>query len=66
MEQVYVGAGRTLDPGKYFIVIANQIGNGLSSSPSNTPSPGGGARFSRVKIADDVRASANFSGIALE
>ena len=32
-EQVYIGPGRALDPEKYFIVIVNQIGNGLSTSP---------------------------------
>ena len=30
MEQVYIGESHALDPGKYFIVIVNQIGNGLS------------------------------------
>ncbi len=35
MEQAYIGAGRALDPGKYFIVVVNQIGSGLSSSPHN-------------------------------
>lgn len=56
MEQVYVGEGRALDPSKYFIVIVNQIGDGLSSSPHNTPFPGGMANFPRVRISDDVRA----------
>lgn len=56
MEQVYVGAGHALDPAKYFIVIVNQIGNGLSSSPHNTPFPGGMENFPRVRIGDDVRA----------
>ena len=28
-----------LDPDKYFIIIPNMLGNGLSSSPSNTPGP---------------------------
>ena len=36
MEQVYVGAGRALDPSEYFIIAVNQIGNGLSTSPHNT------------------------------
>lgn len=40
MEQVYTGSGRALDPDKYFIIIVNQIGNGLSTSPHNTPAPG--------------------------
>jgi homoserine O-acetyltransferase/O-succinyltransferase len=56
IEQVYVGQGRALDPEKYFIIIVNQIGNGLSSSPHNTPPPGGMASFPRVRIGDDVRA----------
>jgi homoserine O-acetyltransferase len=56
MEQVYQGKGRAIDPAKYFIVIANQIGNGLSTSPHNTSDPLGGSKFPRVRIADDVRA----------
>lgn len=56
MEDVYIGEGRALDPNKYFIVVINQIGNGLSSSPHNTPSPFNGPRFPRVRISDDVRA----------
>ena len=56
MEQVYIGAGRALDPAKYFIIAINQIGNGLSTSPHNTPFPGGGPNFPRVRIGDDVRA----------
>jgi homoserine O-acetyltransferase len=36
MEQIYIGEGRALDPSKYCIIVVNQIGNGLSSSPSNT------------------------------
>ena len=28
-----------LDPATQFIIIPNMIGNGLSSSPSNTPEP---------------------------
>lgn len=56
MEQVYVGTGRALDPAKYFIVIVNQIGNGLSSSPHNTAFPAGMGNFPKVRIADDVRA----------
>lgn len=56
IEQVFVGPGRALDPEKYFIVIVNQIGSGLSSSPHNTPAPGGMANFPHVRIGDDVRA----------
>ena len=56
MEQAYIGAGRALDPAKYFIVVANQIGSGLGSAPHNTPEPFGGPNFPHVRIADDVRA----------
>lgn len=56
MEQVYIGEGRALDPAKYFIVVVNQIGGGLSSSPHNTPAPAGMANFPHVRIGDDVRA----------
>ena len=56
MEQVYIGAGRALDSEKYFIVVVNQIGSGLSSSPHNTPAPFNGPHFPHVRIGDDVRA----------
>ena len=56
LERAYVGAGRTLDPDKYFIILVNQIGDGLSSSPSNAAPPFDAARFPRVSIVDDVRA----------
>src|SRR3984893_11101749 len=56
MEQVYIGKGRALDPDKYFIIVVNQIGNGLSTSPHNTPAPGGMGNFPHVRIGDDVRA----------
>ena len=56
LEQVFVGQGRALDPDKYFILIVNQIGGGLSSSPHNTPAPAGMGNFPYVRIGDDVRA----------
>jgi homoserine O-acetyltransferase len=56
MEQVYLGESHALDPGKYFIVVVNQIGNGLSTSPHNTPPPAGMGNFPHVRIGDDVRA----------
>jgi homoserine O-acetyltransferase len=55
MEQVYVGKGRALDPEKYFIIIVNQLGSGLSSSPHNTPPPFNMSKFPHVTIGDDVR-----------
>src|SRR5271168_1819548 len=56
MEQVYIGQGRALDPDKYFIIVVNQIGSGLSTSPHNTPAPAGMGNFPHVRIGDDVRA----------
>ncbi len=56
LEQVYTGKGRALDPDKYFIIIVNQIGNGLSTSAHNTDLPGGMSSFPKVRISDDVRA----------
>lgn len=51
-----VGPGMALDPDKYFIIIPNMLGNGLSSSPSNTPEPYNGPRFPHVTATDNVRA----------
>jgi homoserine O-acetyltransferase len=50
-----VGAGMALDPEKYFIIIPNMLGNGLSSSPSNTPEPYNASRFPLVTACDNVR-----------
>lgn len=49
-----IGAGMALDPANYFIIIPNMLGNGLSSSPSNTPEPYNAARFPRVTAYDNV------------
>jgi homoserine O-acetyltransferase len=56
MEQVYIGNGRALDPAKYFIIVVNQIGNGLSTSPHNSGGAQAGPAFPKVCIGDDVRA----------
>ena len=49
-----IGPGMALDPEKYFIIIPNMLGNGLSSSPSNTPAPYDGPRFPLVTVRDNV------------
>lgn len=46
-----IGPGNILDPTRWFIVMADMFGNGLSSSPSNTPDYPG-----LVTAADNVRA----------
>lgn len=50
-----IGPGRALDPERLFIIVPDMLGNGLSSSPSNTTGPQGGAGFPHVTIADNVR-----------
>ncbi|QDQ02374.1 alpha/beta fold hydrolase [Lysinibacillus fusiformis] len=50
-----IGPGKALDPEKYFIIVPNMLGNGLSSSPSNTPPPYHQAHFPHVTIYDNVR-----------
>ena len=47
--------GRALDPERYFIIIPNMFGNGLSSSPSNAGPPHDRGRFPGVTAADNVR-----------
>jgi homoserine O-acetyltransferase len=53
--QWLVREGGALDPGRYFIVIPNLFGNGISSSPSNTPWPLTGDRYPDVTYHDAVR-----------
>ncbi|TDD69773.1 alpha/beta fold hydrolase [Actinomadura rubrisoli] len=51
-----IGPGMALDPDRYFIIVPNMLGNGLSSSPSNTPPPYDRARFPDVTMYDNVAA----------
>jgi len=51
-----IGSGRVLDPERYFIVIPNQFGNGLSSSPSNLAEPFGLGRNPVFTHWDNVQA----------
>ena len=50
-----IGEGMALSPERYFIIVPNLFGNGLSSSPSNTPPPHGRAGFPRVTYYDNIR-----------
>ncbi|SHF37251.1 homoserine O-acetyltransferase [Seinonella peptonophila] len=50
-----IGNGMALDPQKYFIIVPNLLGNGLSSSPSNTPPPFDRTHFPQVTIYDNVK-----------
>jgi homoserine O-acetyltransferase/O-succinyltransferase len=51
-----IGPGNALDPDTHFIVVLDQLGNGLSSSPSNSPPPFDRGRFPAITIRDDVAA----------
>jgi homoserine O-acetyltransferase/O-succinyltransferase len=50
-----IAADKILDPTKYFVIAANQFGNGLSSSPSNTPPPYDRGRYPQFTLTDQVR-----------
>ena len=52
--ELMMAPGRAIDPAKYFVVVPNMLGNGLSSSPSNTPPPLDRAAFPRVTVYDNV------------
>jgi homoserine O-acetyltransferase/O-succinyltransferase len=55
VEAGLIGKGRALDPAKYFIVIPNLLGGGVSSSPSNAPPPFARGLFPHVTLYDNVR-----------
>lgn len=63
-----IGPGKALDPATYFIIVLDQLGNGLSSSPSNTPAPFDRLRFPSITIQDDVTAQHRLvtSGFGIE
>ena len=50
----FFGSGRAIDPARHFVISVNLFGNGLSSSPSNTPPPYDGPRFPKVTLYDNV------------
>jgi homoserine O-acetyltransferase/O-succinyltransferase len=50
-----INAERALDPTRYFIVVPNMLGNGLSTSPSTTGPPFDGPSFPNVSVLDNVR-----------
>lgn len=52
----YIGEGLALDPTKYCIILPNQLGNGLSTSPHNTNAAQAMSKFPQLSIGDDVQA----------
>ncbi|EON22017.1 homoserine O-acetyltransferase [Nocardioides sp. CF8] len=56
-RDVYIGPDHALNPEEYFIVVVDQIGSGLSTSPHNAAGPNADiamSRFPKVRIGDDV------------
>ena len=53
-----IGSGHALDPERWFIVVPNMLGNGVSTSPSNAQAPFEGSRFPLVTPADNVELQA--------
>ena len=53
-NEFLIGSGMALDPERYFIIVPNLLGNGVSSSPSNMPPPFDKARFPKITIHDNV------------
>jgi homoserine O-acetyltransferase len=51
-----IGEGMALDPTRWFVIVPNMFGNGLSSSPSNTAPPYDRARFPSISVRDNVAA----------
>lgn len=53
-NEALFGPGRAIDPGRHFIVSVNLLGNGYSSSPSNSAPPQAGPDFPYVTLFDNV------------
>ena len=50
----YIGPGKALDPDKYCIILPNQLGNGISTSPNNASPDQAMGAFPLISIGDDV------------
>ncbi|MBN9734334.1 MULTISPECIES: alpha/beta fold hydrolase [unclassified Pseudonocardia] len=51
-----IGEGRALDPARWFVIVPNMLGNGLSTSPSTVPHPDDGPSFPPIRVIDNVAA----------
>jgi homoserine O-acetyltransferase/O-succinyltransferase len=49
-----IGPQRALDPSRYFVIIPNMFGNGLSTSPSNDPHARVGQPYPTISVYDNV------------
>ncbi len=52
----WIGPGRAFDTDRWFVVVVNMFGNGVSSSPSHLPSGSARAVFPRISVVDNVLA----------
>jgi homoserine O-acetyltransferase len=52
-----IGPDLAFDPNKYLIIVVDIFNGGLSSSPSNTPSPLHGPNFPEISVRDNVDAA---------
>ena len=52
----FFGENRAINSDRYFIISVNLFGNGISSSPSSTPSPFNAGNFPEITLFDNVRA----------
>ena len=52
----FFGSGRAIDPARHYVVSVNLFGNGISSSPSNTPTPFNAASFPEITLFDNILA----------
>ena len=50
----YIGPDKALNPEKYCIILPNQLGGGLSTSPNNIDGDQSSSGFPEISIADDV------------
>ena len=62
----FFGPGRAIDPARHFVISVNLFGNGISSSPSNTPAPFNAANFPVITLYDNIRAQHRLLTEALE
>lgn len=60
-----IGPGRALDPARFFILIPNMLGNGVSSSPSNDPAYEQATITENVALQHDLLQSLGVRRIAM-
>ena len=53
-NEAFFGPDRAIDTNRYFVVVPNLFGNGLSSSPSNTTGKQSAIGFPAVSIYDNI------------